>query len=216
MSVNFRHDERPTYPRDMTVKHVVTFLGAWTSAARARRSTRVRRAISALSAVGVLVASLTACDSGALTTGRAVSAFQANYAVQVDPGAPKPDVPETLAAATAAAQANIDRFSAGDFAGVWEHMTQDVRDGIDQDDFVTLYQTCKTIGPSFSASGVRLNAGTNDAIISLTNRDVTHFRVMRYEYGGWDMAPTHDFATRLGKPVQQIIAEEKAAGVCRH
>jgi hypothetical protein len=200
----------------MTVKHVVTFLGAWTSAARARRSTRVRRAISALSAVGVLVASVTACDSGALTTGRAVSAVQANYAVQVGPGATEPDVPETLAAATAAAQANIDRFSAGDFAGVWEHMTQDVRDGINQDDFVTLYQTCKTIGPNFSASGVRLNAGTNDAIISLTNRDVTHFRVMRYEYGGWDMAPTHDFATRLGKPVQQIIAEEKAAGVCRH
>ena len=32
------------------------------------------------------------------------------------------DVPETLAAATAAAQANIDRFTAGDYAGVWEHM----------------------------------------------------------------------------------------------
>ena len=197
----------------MTVKHVVTSLGPWTSAARARRSTRVRRAISALSALGVLVAPLTACGSGALTTGRAVSAFEANFAVQVDP---KPDVPETLAAATAAAQADIDRFSTGDFAGVWEHMTQDVRDGIDQDDFVTLYQTCKTIGPRFSASGVRLNAGTNDAIISLTNRDATQFRVMRYEHGDWDMAPTHDFATRLGKPVQQIIAEEKAAGVCRH
>ena len=200
----------------MTVKHVVTFLGAWTRAARARRSARVRRAISALSALGVLVASVTACGSGEVTTGRAVSAFEANLAVQVDPGARKPDVPETLAAATAAAQSDIDRFSAGDFAGVWEHMTQDVRDGIDQDDFVTLYRTCKTIGPNFSVSGVRLNAGTNEAIISLTNRDVTHFRVMRYEYGGWDMAPTHDFATRLGKPVQQIIAEEKAAGLCRH
>ena len=200
----------------MTVKHVVTFLGGWTAAARARRSTRVRRATSAVFALGVLVASLTACGSGALTTGRAVSALDADYAVQADPGGPEPDVPETLAAATAAAQADIDRFSAGDFAGVWEHMTQDVRDRIDQDDFVTLYRTCKTIGPNFSVSGVRLNAGTNDAIISLTNRDGTHFRVMRYEYGGWDMAPTHDFATRLGKPVQQIIAEEKAAGLCRH
>jgi len=216
MSVNFRHDERPTFPRDMTVKHVVTFLGVWTSAARARRSTRVRRAISTLSALGVFVASSTACGSGALTTGRAVSTFEANLAVQVDPSAPKGDVPETLAAATAAAQADIDRFSTGDFVGVWEHMTQDVRDGIDQDDFVTLYRTCKTIGPNFSVSGVRLNAGSNDAIVSLTDRGVTHFRVMRYEHGDWDMAPTHDFATRLGKPVQQIIAEEKAAGLCRH
>jgi hypothetical protein len=207
---------RPTLPQDMTVKHVVTFLGDWTRAASACWPTGAPRAIWALSAAVLLVSPLTACDSGALTTGRAVSGFFANDEARVGPGAREPDVPETLAEATAAAQADMDRFSAGDFAWVWEHMTQDVRDGIDQDDFVTLYRTCKTIGPKFSVAGVQLNAGTNDAVVSLTNRGVAHFRVMRYQDGGWDLAPTHDFATRLGKPVQQIIAEEKAEGLCGH
>src|SRR5689334_3740700 len=169
---------RPTLAQDMTVKRVATFLGDWTSTASASRG---RRAISALLAAALLVSSLTACDSGALTTGRAVSEFGANDAARVGPGALAPDVPETLAAATAAAQADMDRFSAGDFAWVWEHMTQDVRDGIDERDFVTLYQTCKTIGPNFRVSGVQLDAGTNDATVRLTNRGVVHFRVMRYE-----------------------------------
>lgn len=198
------------------MKRVMTFLGDWTSTAGASLPTRRRRAISALLAAVLLVSSLTACGSGVLTTGRAVAEFSANDEARVGPGALGPDVPETLAAATAAAQADMDRFSAGDFAWVWEHMTQDVRNGIDENDFVTLYQTCKTIGPNFSVSGVQLDAGTNDAIVSLTNRGAVHFRVMRYEYGGWNMAPTHDFASRLGKPVQQIIAEEKAAGLCGH
>jgi hypothetical protein len=200
----------------MTVKHVVTFLGDWTSAARACWPTRARRAISALSAAVLLVSSLTGCDAATLTAGRAVAEFGASDEARVGPGARETDVPETLAEATAAAQADMDRFSAGDFAWVWEHMTQDVRDGIDQDDFVTLYQTCKTIGPKFSVSGMQLNAETNDAVVRLTNRGVAHLRVMRYEYGGWHMAPTHDFATRLGKPVQQIIAEEKTEGLCGH
>src|ERR1700754_1759431 len=66
------------------------------------------------------------------------------------PVAAQTDVPETLAAATAAAQANIDRFTAGDFAGVWEHMEQDVRNQITKDDFGTFYQTCKKPGPRLS------------------------------------------------------------------
>jgi hypothetical protein len=57
-------------------------------------------------------------------------------------------VPATLSAATAAAQANVDHFSSGDFAGVWERMSREVRDGITQEDFVTFYQTCKKASTS--------------------------------------------------------------------
>jgi hypothetical protein len=56
-------------------------------------------------------------------------------------------VPETLSAAMAAAQANVDHVSSGDFAGVCERMSREVRDGITQEDFVTVYQTCKNAGP---------------------------------------------------------------------
>jgi hypothetical protein len=123
-----------------------------------------------------------------------------------------PDVPETLSAATAAAQADIDRFTSGDFAGVWEHMSSDVRNAISEKDFVTLYDTCKKRGPKISVAGVSL--ADDEATVRMRLHGVDRYRTMRYEDDRWVMAPTPEFAARLGKPVGQIIAEEKAAGLC--
>ena len=123
-----------------------------------------------------------------------------------------PDVPETLSAATAAAQADIDRFTSGDFAGVWQNMSRDVRNAISEKDFVTLYDTCKTVGPKISVAGVSFADGEATVRMRLPGGD--RYRTMRYEDDHWVMAPTPEFAARLGKPVGQIIAEEKAAGLC--
>lgn len=130
-----------------------------------------------------------------------------------DPNSPLTDVPETLAAATAAAQANIDRFTAGDFAGVWEHMEREVRQGISQADFVTFYQTCKRPGPQLSVTGVRLDSG-DQAIVLMKVGGVQRSRTMIYEDGEWNMQATDDFAGHLGQPVARIIAEETTAGLC--
>ncbi|MEU0494891.1 hypothetical protein [Mycobacterium sp. NPDC006124] len=124
------------------------------------------------------------------------------------------DVPETLGAATAAAQANIDRFTAGDYAGVWEHMESDVRAGITQRDFVTFYETCKKPGAPISVRGLRLEGG--EAIVVMKIQGVEKSRGMVYEDGSWNMQATDDFASRLGQPLPQLIAEETAAGLCSH
>ncbi|MCV7419105.1 hypothetical protein H7K45_00965 [Mycobacterium yunnanensis] len=124
------------------------------------------------------------------------------------------DVPETLAAATAAAQANIDRFTAGDYAGVWEHMESDVRAGISQRDFVTFYETCKKPGARISVRGLRLEDG--EAVVVMKIQGVEKSRGMVYEDGRWNMQATDDFAARLGQPLPQLIAEETAAGLCSH
>ena len=123
------------------------------------------------------------------------------------------DVPETLAAATAAAKANIDRFTSGDFAGVWEHMESEVRDGISQQDFVTFYETCKKPGPPISVRGVRLD-GADEAIVLMKIQGVEKSRAMVYEDGTWNMQATDEFAARLGEPLERLIAEETAAGLC--
>lgn len=123
------------------------------------------------------------------------------------------DVPETLAAATAAAQANIDRFTAGDFAGVWEHMEADVRAGITKQDFVTFYETCKKPGSPISVRGARLDAG-DEAIVLMKIQGIEKSRTMVYEDGNWNMQATDDFASRLGEPLPRLIAEETAAGLC--
>ena len=129
-----------------------------------------------------------------------------------DAGSQATDVPETLAAATAAAQANLDRFTAGDYAGVWEHMESDVRAGITQRDFVTFYETCKKPGGPISVRGARLEAG--EAIVLMKIQGVEKSRTMVYEDGSWNMQATDDFAARLGQPLPQLIAEETAAGLC--
>ena len=125
-----------------------------------------------------------------------------------------PDVPETLSAATAAAQANVDRFSSGDFAGVWELMSRQVRDGITQEDFVTFYETCKKAGPKIRVAGVRLDAAHDEAIVSMEVGGTERPRIMLFENGNWVMKPTPGFAAHLGEPVEQIVAEETSAGLC--
>ncbi|MCW2560661.1 MAG: hypothetical protein JWP55_4625 [Mycobacterium sp.] len=124
------------------------------------------------------------------------------------------DVPETLSAAVAAAQANADRFSAGDFAGVWHRMSHEVRDKISQDDFVTFYETCKKAGPTIRVDGVSLDAAAGTAVVRMDVGDTEQPRIMLFEDGTWVMKPTPGFAAHLGQPVAQIVAEEKSAGLC--
>jgi len=124
------------------------------------------------------------------------------------------DVPETLSAATAAAQANVDHFSSGDFAGVWERMSREVRDGITQQDFVTFYETCKKVGSKIRVAGVSLDLANGEAVVSMKVDGADKPRIMLFENGTWVMKPTPGFAAHLGKPVQQIVAEEQSAGLC--
>jgi hypothetical protein len=124
------------------------------------------------------------------------------------------DVPETLSAATAAAQAEVDQFSAGNFADVWKHMSRKVRDGISQNDFVSFYRTCKRPGSKIQVFGLSLEVGSDKAVVQMRIRGPDQTRIMVYENGDWAMEPTGDFASHLGEPVGQIVAEETAAGLC--
>jgi hypothetical protein len=166
--------------------------------------------------VAVLSAVLlaTACSSCGIADGAFNSTVGQATSVAGSTTASGPDVPETLSAATAAAQVNVDRFSSGDFAGVWELMSAEVRDGITQEDFVTFYETCKEAGPKIRVVGVRLDAADGEAIVSMEVGGTGRPRIMLFENGNWVMKPTPGFAAHLGEPVEQIIAEEKSAGLC--
>jgi hypothetical protein len=93
-------------------------------------------------------------------------------------------------------------------------MSREVRDGITQEDFVTFYETCKKAGPKFRVSGVSLDAVGGEATVRLETGGVGVPRIMLFENGTWVMQPTQGFAAHLGEPVAQIVAEEKAVGLC--
>jgi hypothetical protein len=166
--------------------------------------------------VAVLAAVLlaTAGSSCGIADGAYISTLGQATSAAASPTASGQDVPETLSAATAAAQANVDHFSSGDFAGVWERMSREVRDGITQEDFVTVYQTCKKAGPKIRVTGLRLDAANGAAIVRTEVGGTAGYRIMLFENGNWVMKPTDGFAAHLGEPVEQIVAEEKAAGLC--
>lgn len=148
-----------------------------------------------------------ACGTSYGTAGPAAPQLAA-YPAETQGGAPV-----TLGAATVAAQSILDSFTAGDFGTVWERMTEDVRHGISQDDFVTFYQTCKKTGARLNVSGVQMEADGR-AVVRMAGHGVDGVRFMVYEQGVWNMRATDDFAAHLGQSAQQIIEEEKAAGLC--
>jgi hypothetical protein len=124
--------------------------------------------------------------------------------------------PQTLDAATKAAQELADRRASGDFAGVWEMMSKQVRDNISQADWVTESSTCEEFGLPIKVVGVRME-GSTTAIVREGLDGVKlgeETRTMTYEDGKWVMVPTPKFVAELGKPVDQIIADEKADGSC--
>jgi len=175
-----------------------------------RYPSAMRSFVAVLSAV--LLA--TACSSCGIADGASNSTGGQARSVAASTTASGPDVQETLSAATAAAQANVDRFSSGDFAGVWERMSREVRDGITQEDFVTFYETCKKAGPKIRVAGVRLDAADGEAIVRMEVGGTEQTRIMLFEDGNWVMKPTQGFAAHLGEPVEQIVADEKSAGLC--
>ncbi|MGO4442747.1 hypothetical protein AB4Z42_05270 [Mycobacterium sp. 2YAF39] len=156
----------------------------------------------------------TACASCGIADGASKSSTGPAGPVAARTAASGGDVPETLSAATAAAQANVDHFSSGDFAGVWERMSREVRDGITQDDFVTFYATCKKPGTKIRVAGVSLDPAVGEAIVSMKLDGTERPRIMLFEDGDWVMKPTPAFAAHLGEPVGKIIAEEQSAGLC--
>src|SRR5262249_530960 len=111
-------------------------------------------------------------------------------------------------------QATIDDFSSGDFAGVWDRMSREVRDGITRKDFVAFYKTCKQAGPKVRVTGLQLKASADEAIVGMEVGGVEQTRIMGFGNSNWVMKPTSGFAARLGEPLAQIIAEEKSAGLC--
>lgn len=123
--------------------------------------------------------------------------------------------PKTLEAATAAAQEWSDRRQAGDYAGVWLMYSEQIRDGISQDDYVALSETCQSSIQKMpvTVSGVRME-GPDRAIVRLKALGFPVQIDMAYEDGKWVMPPDADFAAELGKPVSQIIAGRKAERRC--
>ncbi|ADG97508.1 conserved hypothetical protein [Segniliparus rotundus DSM 44985] len=124
-------------------------------------------------------------------------------------------VPQTLEAATAAAQEYADRRSANDLAGVWLLYDKEVRDVISQADYVRLNSTCRSSMQDLplKAVGVRLD-DSQHAVVRVGTMGIQVTFNMVYEDGKWLVAATDELRAEIKKPVDQIIADRRASGKC--
>lgn len=162
-----------------------------------------------------LVFGMCACTINLPGAGQAASSSTAASPTTVDP--PTTNTanrePKNLAAATAAAQEKNDRHASGDFAGEWFLFTNQLRNGITQNDFVEFSETCAKIGPPIKATGVRME-GEDTAIVRLEIFGIMKARTMAYEDNQWRMVPDEFLTANLGKTGKQLIAANKAEGGC--
>ncbi|WP_163729803.1 hypothetical protein [Mycobacterium gallinarum] len=168
-------------------------------------------------AASVLIAfTLTGCGS-TVTDSDSPTASSFATSANAATATTAPAQPKTLEAATAVAQEWVDRRAAGDYAGVWLLFSEQVREGISQENYVTVSETCTsslTKLPS-TVNGVRLD-GPDKAITRLEAMEFKLPADLVYEGGQWLLLllPTPEFAEDLGEPVQQMIDERKAEGDC--
>lgn len=148
---------------------------------------------------------LAACGGGSDDEGGGGSSSSASSASEE---------PRTLDAAVEAGQEVSDRHSSGDFAGSWDLMSSEVKDGMSREDYVKLNEECASTGVPIDVEGVRME-GKDSAVVRLTVEDFQQSRTMVYEDGQWLQAPSPDFKAELdNKPVQKVIQDRKAEGSC--
>lgn len=93
-------------------------------------------------AASVLIAfTLTGCGS-TVTDSDSPTASSFATSANAATATTAPAQPKTLEAATAVAQEWVDRRAAGDYAGVWLLFSEQVREGISQENYVTVSETC--------------------------------------------------------------------------
>ena len=126
--------------------------------------------------------------------------------------------PDTLVAATAAAQELANRFSSADYAGVWEMKSKEFRDQVSQNDYVTYNNTCTLHNPMngsrITVTGLRME-GTDKALVRWDVAGAVQITyTMVYEDGKWLEVMGEFWERNLGKPVDQVIAQSRLDGNC--
>jgi hypothetical protein len=120
---------------------------------------------------------------------------------------------KTLDGAKAAAQTVFDRFSGGDFAGVWEMHTAKTKQTITKADYVKLNETCSRKGVAIQLTSARLE-GTDKAVVIARKLLAAQSYTMVYEETGWKLEPAKEGMTLYALGATKAIAAQKKAKTC--
>jgi hypothetical protein len=121
--------------------------------------------------------------------------------------------PKTVEGAKIAAQTVFDRFSGGDFAGVWEMHTAKAKQTITKADYVKLNETCSRKGVAIQLTSARLE-GTDKAVVVARKLLAAQSYTMVYETDAWKLEPAKEGMALYALGATRAIAAQKKAKTC--
>jgi hypothetical protein len=119
----------------------------------------------------------------------------------------------TLDGAKALAQAEIDRYAAGDAGGAWDLLDATSQAKVSRADYIAVHEACPLRAPAYTLKSARLEAPAQ-AVIAVGFLGLAQIYKTNYESGHWrwQMAPSDADEYRGGATAK--IAALKKLGLC--
>jgi hypothetical protein len=119
----------------------------------------------------------------------------------------------TLDGAKALAQAEIDRYAAGDAGGAWDLLDAASQAKVNRADYIAVHEACPLRAPAYTLKSARLETPTQ-AVITVGFLGLSQAYKTNYQNGHWrwQMAPSDADEYRVGATAK--IAALKKLGLC--
>src|SRR4051812_289854 len=113
----------------------------------------------------------------------------------------------------ALAQAEIDRYGAGDVGGAWDLLDSGSKAKVSRADYIAVHDACPLRAPTYTVKSARLETPTQ-AVVTIGYLGMGQAYKVNYEAGQWrwQMAPSD--AQGYAKGAKAKIAEMKKLGLC--
>lgn len=126
-----------------------------------------------------------------------------------------PSEPQTVEAAKALAQAQVDAFAAGDYAGTWDMWSAEGKAAISREDYVRFNTECPSPieGVAIDVTSARLENPTTSVVIIKTVGVTASYNVV-YQDGKWRWQPNPDGMAKFATGVDAMVANGRSNGQC--
>lgn len=119
----------------------------------------------------------------------------------------------SMEAAQRMAQAEMDAFTSGDYAGAWDLWSARGKSAISRTDYIRLNTECKPLqGLPFVIKSIRPEG--DGAVFIAERGGLTFSFALVFEDHGWRFIPPAENLAGYAKGVDALIAEKKAADSC--
>ena len=120
---------------------------------------------------------------------------------------------QTLDGAKALAQAEIDRYGAGDAGGAWDLLDSGSKARVSRADYIAVHNACPLRAPVYTVKSARLETPTH-AVVTIGYLGMGQAYKVNHEEGQWrwQMAPSD--AQGYSKSATAKITEMKKLGLC--